>query len=115
MSPEFLTQTAWAKRLGVSIRTFRRWREANRIPVPDCTLPGVPRWSLELVEQTRRTFRRPKVGRPVAFGQKGQAFHARRQRGGNHSQLNRVSSLHAGSMAQDAIPAEVNSIDRGMR
>lgn len=68
-----------------------------------------------LIERTMRGFRRPKVGRPFAFGQKGQAFQARLQRGGNHLQLNRVSSLHAGSMTQDSTTHPRNSIVRDAR
>lgn len=49
---DFLTQSAWAERLGVSIRTFRRWRAAGLIPPPDCAVPGYPRWSLRLVAKT---------------------------------------------------------------
>lgn len=112
MSPAFITQRAWAERCGVSLRTFYSWRAEGRIPAPDIDLPGQLRWSAELVERTMRGFRRPKVGRPLAFGQKGQAFQARLQRGGNHLQLNRVSSLHAGSMTQDGSALPVNSIEQ---
>lgn len=48
----FLTQSVWAERLGVSVRTFRRWRQAGFIPPPDCAVPGYPRWSLGLVAKT---------------------------------------------------------------
>lgn len=51
-STGFIGQKAWADRLGVSVRTFRRWRESGLIPLPDCVAPGNPRWSMELVNRT---------------------------------------------------------------
>jgi hypothetical protein len=50
---DFLTQSAWAERLGVSVRTFRRWRESGFIPEP-AELPFRevrPRWSLAVVNR----------------------------------------------------------------
>jgi hypothetical protein len=47
---EFLTQGAWAERMGVSVSTFRRWRQAGFIPLP-ADLPGHPRWSLAVVNR----------------------------------------------------------------
>ena len=58
----FLTQSEWARRLGVSIRTFRRWRAAGFIPLPDGAMPGRPRWSEALVEKTRLTLNITKRG-----------------------------------------------------
>jgi hypothetical protein len=104
----FLSQAAWAKSLGVSTRTFRRWREAGLIPDP-ADLPGHPRWSLDVVEQTNRKLR----GRArVLFGDKGRkAVAARAQRGGNHSQFNRVSVRHASDGAKADGGTLVNSIE----
>lgn len=50
----FISQTAWAAQLGVSVRTFRRWRALGLIPLP-CDLPGRPRWTSRDVERTTAT------------------------------------------------------------
>lgn len=62
---DFLTQPEWAERCGVSMRTFYNWRVSGVIPEPDIEITGRLRWSAALVEKTMRSFRRPKVGRPL--------------------------------------------------
>ena len=75
---DFVTQPEWAKRCGVSMRTFYTWRASGLIPEPDVNLPGQMRWSGGLVERTMRGFRRPVTGRP-AFGQKARLVQPRRR------------------------------------
>jgi DNA-binding transcriptional MerR regulator len=84
---DFLTQKAWAERLGVSARTFRRWRAEGRIPAPDVNLPGRPRWTVKAVEQTMRRFK---------VSQRGFQSHAARFQ---HSER----SLHHAGVSQQAI------------
>ena len=74
---DYVTQPEWARRCGVSLRTFYTWRAAGLIPAPDVNLPGQIRWTAVLVERTMRGFRRPKLGRPVgAFQRKQRPFKA---------------------------------------
>lgn len=48
---EFIAQIAWARRLGISVQTFREWRRLGLIPLPS-GLPGHPRWPADVVERT---------------------------------------------------------------
>lgn len=73
MNPGFVSQSAWAARLGISVRTFGRWREAGLIPVP-ADLPGHPRWSVKVVETTERELRGGRRG----FKQRAQQSRASR-------------------------------------
>ncbi len=59
----FIRQHEWAGALGISITTFRRWRELGVIPTP-LPLPGRPRWqraeaevlTAKLIKPRRRPF-----------------------------------------------------------
>jgi hypothetical protein len=80
---EFLTQGAWAERMGVSVSTFRRWRQAGFIPLP-ADLPGHPRWSLAVVNRitpqlpvvTRGLVQRRFQSRPSKSQQSHRPLHA---------------------------------------
>jgi hypothetical protein len=87
----FLTQSAWAARLGVSIRTFRRWRAAGLIPPPDCAVPGYPRWSLGLVAKTTLIVKVQKRG----LFQRGKAVSHGQQQAAAGAQFGSQSRIHA--------------------
>lgn len=60
--PALVTQAAWARRLGVSVDTFRAWRRDGRIPAP-VAIPGWPRWSSKTVERVTRELQQAGEGR----------------------------------------------------
>jgi hypothetical protein len=109
---EFLTQGAWAERMGVSVSTFRRWRQAGFIPIP-ADLPGHPRWSLAVVNRitpqlpvvTRGLVQRRFQSRPSKSQHAKGTLHA--------SALSRQlrSDVHAASVADAANAAQVNSVE----
>lgn len=111
----FLTQSEWARRLGVSIRTFRRWRAAGFIPLPDGAMPGRPHWSEALVEKTRLTLNITKRG---LLNRQQRVFQPRQS---SSQQINRsldgggvsgeaVSQVHAESVERDEHDEQINSI-----
>lgn len=56
--PEFLRQSDICRWLGISDETWRRWRQAGRVPRP-VDLPGAPRWSRRDLEAWLLAKRQP--------------------------------------------------------
>lgn len=50
--------------IGVSVRTWRRWRAAGLVPAPVPNIPGRPRWRLTAIESFKRGL----------FGARGRRF-----------------------------------------
>lgn len=62
MTPRLVSQRTWAKELGISVWTFRRWLAVGRIPQP-LDLTGWPRWSRKTVDRVNAEIERSGEGR----------------------------------------------------
>jgi predicted site-specific integrase-resolvase len=49
-----VSQRTWARELGISVDTFKRWLAAGRIPPPIPNLSGWPRWSRKTVDRVTK-------------------------------------------------------------
>jgi hypothetical protein len=116
-----VTQRNWARSLGISTDTFRRWREAGLIPVP-LDLPGHPRWDAAVVARVTATIRKAGTSRyfrTAALCRRQGALQSRPSRlqqrqGTQHGPLvsqQRLGDVHAVSVGASSAPSPLYSLE----
>jgi predicted site-specific integrase-resolvase len=123
VTPDLISQAAWAKRLGISVTTFKRWMAEGRIPAP-LDLPGWPRWSRKVVDRVTSEIERSGEGRYFRTAQTSRRHrglqsqasrfqHPQRALNGSGVSSEAVGDVHAASVAQGDETAQRNSIAGG--
>jgi hypothetical protein len=111
-----VSQVAWARLLGISLTTFRVWRQQGRIPLP-LALPGHPRWSSVVVERVTRELQQAGQGRYFRAATTRRINQPRQSRASQPEQSERP--LHASRFSGQALNqvhgGESDGADAGSR
>jgi hypothetical protein len=117
-----VSQVAWARLLGISLTTFRVWRQQGRIPLP-LALPGHPRWSSVVVERVTRELQQAGQGRYFRAAVTRRINQPRQPRASQPEQSERplhasrfsgqaVNQVHGGESDRSASGNPLNKVER---